>query len=271
MSMWWDKPRRIGYRSVFGDDRVLDIVARAFAVVEVGGISGSGPARGRQFEQIFYDLCDRRGVRLSERAGARTVAGQTSASGLHHEVDGATRSVTCLTHWELKHLSTPVPKNELMIFNGKGLDFLHGSAAPVARTPVFRFLLSGGDVRDECRALAILWGISVIEPRRLPLALLCEAVARGGEDFLSRAEVEAVQYRALWGCRSLQDAIAGLSRWISGEVQLGGYGPTATLQAKEILDIQEQLGRSILDWLDEESPDWIEDAAEQTWNLVGGW
>jgi hypothetical protein len=49
--MWWDKPRRIGYRSVFGDDRVLDIVARAFAVVEVGGISGSGPARGRQFEQ----------------------------------------------------------------------------------------------------------------------------------------------------------------------------------------------------------------------------
>jgi hypothetical protein len=74
-----------------------------------------------------------------------------------------------------------------MIFNGKGLDFLHGSAAPVARTPVFRFLLSGGDVRDE------------------------------------------------------------------------------------ILDIQEQLGRSILDWLDEESPDWIEDAAEQTWNLVGGW
>jgi hypothetical protein len=103
-------------------------VVRSYAVVEVGGLNGCGAQRGRDFEQLFYDLCDRRGVHLCERAGARTVAENRAASGLRHEVDGATHAAAGITHWELKHLNTHVPKNELLIFNGKGLDFLQGIA-----------------------------------------------------------------------------------------------------------------------------------------------
>lgn len=257
---------------MYGDPRILEIVARTFAVVEVGGISGQGPERGRRFERVFYDLCDRRGVRLSERAGGRTVAGQRAASGLAHEVDGATRAASCLTHWELKHLSGRVPKNELLVFNGKGLDFLYGSAPAMAWTPVFRFLLSGGGVSDECRVFAVLWGIAIIEPGRLPLPVICEAVARGAHSVLSPAEVEAVHHRAKWGCRPLQNVVEELAGWLRSDgVPERHCGPRANLIAKEILDIQEQIGASVLDWLDEFQPDWLDEAAEQTWQMIGGW
>jgi hypothetical protein len=177
-----------------------------------------------------------------------------------------------LTHWELKHLSGSVPKNELLVFNGKGLDFLYGSTTALARTPIFRFLLSGGDVRDECRVFAALWGITIIEPGRLPLALLCEAVARGANEALSGAEVEAVRHRASWACRPLQQVVTDLSLWVGGDSAARRYcGPRANFVAKEVLDIQEQLGASVLDWLDERQPDWIDDSAEETWELVGGW
>src|SRR5437867_12403308 len=115
--MWWDQPRLIDFPQLL-PDRILDVAARAYAVIEVGGLSGYGPERARNFEQLFYGICARRGVNLCERAGSRTLAQQRSASGFSHEVDGATRSVDYLTHWELKHLTTELDKNQLLVFNG---------------------------------------------------------------------------------------------------------------------------------------------------------
>jgi hypothetical protein len=103
---------------------VLDVLVRAYAIVEVGGVGGIGPKRRRNFEQLFYKICDRQGVRLTEKAGGRSVAGQRSTSGFAHEVDAATRSASATTYWELKHLSSPLEKNELLIFNGNPSCFL---------------------------------------------------------------------------------------------------------------------------------------------------
>ena len=102
--MWWTKPRDPAGTPLL-PPAVLELLVRAFAIVEVGGITGLGPDRGRRFERLFYRLCDRLGVHLTERAGGRSVAGQRSASGLAHEVDGATRASVANTYWELKHLS----------------------------------------------------------------------------------------------------------------------------------------------------------------------
>ena len=41
--------------------------------------------------------------------------------------------------------------------------------------------------------------------------------------------------------------------------------------AKSATDLQEQIGADILDYLDELFPDWIDEAAEQIWQEVGGW
>lgn len=268
--MWWQRPVQRGFEPLL-PEKLLDLVARSYALVQVGGLSGCGAQRGRNFERLFYDLCDRQGVHLSERAGARTVAQSRAASSLPHEVDAATRGVTCITHWELKHLTVPVPKNELLIFNGKGLDFLQGSRPLAARTPVFRFLLSGASARDECRYFAVLWGIMIVEPYRLPLPLLYEAVARGAYACLPPAEVEVVRDRAAWACRPLQKVLRELYEWGSGASGPSRLGPGSLRVAKEIMDIQEQIGATVTDYLDDLYQDWLDNAAEETWRAVGGW
>lgn len=268
--MWWLLPRRSGFPPLLPAN-LLDVVARAYAIVECGGLTGYGPQRGRNFEQLFYDLCERRGLQLSERAGARTVAQSKSASGFAHEVDGASRELKCITHWELKHLSSAVPKNELLVFNGKGLDFLQGSQPLGARTPMRRFLLTGGSTTDECRAFSVLWGIMIIEPFRLPLPLLYEAVARGALDKLTAPECDIVKERVFWGCRTLQYVVKELNEWSSGAAGPSRCGPYARHVANEVLDAQEQLGPVVVDYLDEVAGDWLDDAAEQTWKDVGGW
>lgn len=269
-SDWWQQPRLKGYTSLF-PRRIVDLIARSFAIVESGGLSGIGPERGRNFERLFYELCDSRRIALVERAGSRTSFGQRSASGLGHELDATTAGSDLLTQWELKHLSVALQKNELLIFNGKGLDFLQGSSRRLAKIPIHRFLLSGRPVRDECRLFAILWGISAIEPYWLPLPLIYEASVRGANSVLSRADFEAVVDLASWACRPLQKTVAEISSWSNLNVRIAKCGPKANSIAREVMDLQEQIGRDVRDYLDEEFPDWVDNLASHTWIKVGGW
>lgn len=268
--MWWTNPRLKDFQCLFPDN-LIDVVARAYAVCEVKGLSGFGSERGRNFERLFYSICDRRSIHLTEKAGSSSLAEQRSASGFKHEVDGATRSVECVTQWELKHLTTKLEKNELLIFNNKSLDYLQGSNQFYARIPLHRFLLSGNEVRDECRNFAILWGITMIEPGRLPLPLIYEAMSRGGVTCLTLPDQRAVNQLAPWSCRSLQSVVQELFRWSSGSKEVIPCGPLAIRYAKSAIDLQEQVGSSVLDYLDECFPDWIDEVAEETWEEVGGW
>lgn len=267
--MWWNEPRLNEFPPLLPDN-ILDVATRAYAVVEVGGLSGYGPERGRNFEQLFYRVCARRGVHLCERAGSRLLAGQRSASGFAHEVDGATRAVDCITHWELKHLTAKLSKNALLIFNGKGLDFLHGSSRFMAKVPFRRFLLSGWDVGEESRCFAVLWGIALIEPGRFPLPLLYEAVAHNGACCLSGIEREAVRHELPWACRPLQDVLHELSMWSMGS-SCDRCGSTASRYVRNILAIQEEIGTRVTDHLSEQHSDWVDQLANDTWYEVGGW
>jgi hypothetical protein len=268
--MWWNQPRLRDFPPLLPDN-ILDVAARAYTVAEVGGLSGYGPERGRNFEKLFYGICDRRGVHLTERAGSRSLAGQRSASGFSHEVDGATRSLECITHWELKHLTSELNKNELLVFNGKGLDFLYGSSPLYARVPLRRFLLSGADVGEDCRLYAALWGIMLIEPGRLPLALLYEAVARGETCCLSQQDREAVRNQLAWACRPLQHVLRELGQWVASDGGATRCGPSAGKHARSIAAIQEEIGADVMDCLAERHPDWIDEIANDTWYEVGGW
>src|SRR5262245_61337184 len=66
--MWWNQPRLRDFPPLLPDN-ILDVAVRSYAVAEVGGLSGYGPERGRNFEKLFYGICDRRGVHLTEKAG----------------------------------------------------------------------------------------------------------------------------------------------------------------------------------------------------------
>jgi hypothetical protein len=234
--------------------------------VQVGGLHGTGPARGRNFENLFYSLCERRGLRLTERAGARSVGDQKSGSGLAHEVDAGSRGARFATHWELKHLSASPNKNDLLIFNGKSLDFLLGHDESAATTPLLRFFLTGTNVSDECRRYAAFWGISIIEPDRLPLSLLYESVVRGGASVLSAGECRAIKDVLPRGFRSLQESISDLANQIKDRKGIDAHHWIA-----EIVDVQEQIGAVMFDYLDDVQADWLNELAEVTWREVGGW
>jgi hypothetical protein len=265
--MWWTKPRDPS-GTLLLPPAVLELLVRAFAIVEVGGITGLGPDRGRRFERLFYRLCDRLGVHLTERAGGRSVAGQRSASGLTHEVDGATRAGVANTYWELKHLSVPVEKNELLIFNAKALDFLYDASRLFRRTPLLRFLMSGQNLRDECRLYAIQWGIIIIEPNRLPLPLIYEALMRGCVPDLSAADQRAVSALAPWACRSLQQVTADFVERSKADTCTP---ESIRRRSREVSAMQEQIGSDILDMLEAQYPEWLNDLAQTEWDRLGGW
>jgi len=264
--MWWDKPPLLGFR-LHCPRNLIDVIARAFAVVQVGGLDGTGLERGRNFERLFYMMCERRGLVLTETAGARSVGGQYSASGFAHEVDAGSRGAGFATHWELKHLTAGPHKNDFLIFNGKSLDFLLGHSATAVTTPLLRFFLTATNVSDECRRFSAFWGISIIEPDRLPLLLLYECVIRGGATLLSDADLKAVNKVLPEGFRSLQDSVADLARHAGDTKQ----NVDARRRVAEIIDIQEEIGAQMLDYLDELQADWLDELAELTWKEVGGW
>jgi hypothetical protein len=131
-----------------------------------------GPERGRMFEKLFCHYCNQKRLPLSERPGSRTVNGQKSASGFNHESDAVIALPGFVVHVELKYLSCELNKNELLIFNQKGLDFLASSSSSLRRRPLYRLLLSGRLVSQEARRFALQWGIVIVEPDRLPLLLI---------------------------------------------------------------------------------------------------
>jgi hypothetical protein len=212
----------------------------------------------------------KRGLHLCEKAGPRTLAEQRSASGFMHEVDAATRTVRCIKNWEQKHLSSPLEKNELLVFHDKAFDFLMGSSLAMARIPLFQYLLSGNNLKDECRHFAALWGIVIIEPHRLPLPLLYEAVARGAASVPRSADCAMVQNRVAWACRSLQSAVTGLADICVDRAGAQTNG-AARRACRAVVDAQEQIGPDVQAFLDEHFPDWLDDVADEVWREVGGW
>jgi hypothetical protein len=152
---------------------LYDIVLGTFALARLwDGETLSGPERGRAFEAALYAFCDGRGLRLTERAGSRTLCESESASGLRHESDAVVTLPDIIIHIETKHLSHEVSKNDLMIFNQKGLDFMMSGAMPLRSRPLYRVFLSGGPLSREARRFAILWGIIAVERDFLPLPIL---------------------------------------------------------------------------------------------------
>jgi len=155
-----------------------NLIADMFSIVQHWAPQASGAARGRLFEAVFQDYCDFKALRLTERPGARTLRHERSASGFSHESDAVIGLGDLTVHIELKYLSSPLGKNELLIFNQKGMDYLLGGSEWFRRVPLYRVVLSGHILTPEARRFAVQWGIVVVEPDRLPLLLLHDLAGR---------------------------------------------------------------------------------------------
>jgi hypothetical protein len=87
---------------------------------------------------------------------------------------------------------------------------------------------------------------------------------------LSGADKEAICRLAPWACRSLQAVIQDLASRCSTNGRRTINAPIAR-RAKEVVEMQEQIGKDMLDSIEEQYPDWVNDLAQEVWTEVGGW
>jgi len=235
-----------------------------FSVVRCWTPTCTGPERERLFEQIFYRYCARKRLPLSEKAGSRTLDGSYSASGYLHESDGVIATPDVNVHVELKHLTQPVAKLDLVSFNQKGLDFLAGEGGAVRRKPLYRVLATASPAEETARVFAVQWGIVLIEPNRLPLLVI---------DGLARRSL-AVNPRSLHERRfvsevpsmivPLQERVRRLASILSDHRPL-----MSVSRIRWMLDIQDGIGARLWRRLDEDDPTWIEDRYDGVMDETG--
>ena len=199
---------------------LVELVADMFAIVQYWEPPAiPGYERGRLFEEIFYRYCEHRKICLTERAGSRTLNGHRSASGFLHESDAVIVTSDVCVHAELKHLTSELSKNELLVFNQKGLDFLFADNAIIRQCPLYRIVVSATVLSPAARQFALQWGIIVIEPDRLPLLLIH---ALSGHQVPGLANISLAEQDEIWSevpklITSLQDRVRQLSQAIEGK------------------------------------------------------
>jgi hypothetical protein len=213
-----------------------------------------GPPRGRFFEQLLLTLCDDLDATVSEGPGSCTLTGVASASGLRHENDVVISAGYATVHIEAKHLGGAVSKNDLLIFNQKGLDFLLADDPSVRRIPLYRLFVSGSPLSPTARRFATLWGIIIVEPDRLPLPLLHWLA---GSTFEFPADLREWQER-IWReipafVVPLQERLIRAASCIADETEM-----IASSRIDVVIDEQFDLGGQVWGELDSNDPAWLE-------------
>lgn len=260
--MWWRAPALRGFDALL-PACLLELVAQSYVLIATE-LPAPGPDAGRLFEQAFYRLGARSGMQLCETAGSRSLFKFRTASGYAHELDCSLAGVAGLSAWELKHVGGFVPKNELLIFNSKTFDYYQSFDRFHSAIPLYRLLLTTGHVEPECRRYGACGGIILVDPFRLPMPLLHEAIRHGLTD-LSRPDAHDALQALRWACRPLQNVVCDLCRQAGQGLRHPGSRSTA------VVELQVKLSRIVAERLQQEFPDWEDELLQQSWRATGGW
>jgi hypothetical protein len=240
---------------------LVELVADMFVLVQYWQPPPiPGCDRGRLFETIFYRYCDSRKLRLSERAGSRTLKGHASASGFLHESDAVLATPDVCVHVELKHLTGELGKNEFLVFNQKGLDFLFADNEIVRQCPLYRLVVSASLISPAARNFALQWGIIVVEPDRLPLLLIHHL---SGHRVEGLAHVSAAQQDEIWReipnlITPLQDRVRQLAASLDGQRKV----LSRVRVERALYDLQRLAGDYYWNAIDHLEPLWLEQRFE---------
>jgi hypothetical protein len=212
--------------------------------------------RGRLFESVLYRYCRSRRLTLTETAGSQTIRRVKSSSGFRHESDGVIATPDLTVHLELKHLSEELGKNELLVFNQKGFDYLAADSASFRSKPLYRVIVSGSSLKPEARRFAVQWGILAIEPDRLPLLSLHWLAGRQVPHLDS---VEEQTQEAIWRevphlVTPLQERLSRLSGAIGGGTEV-----VSSHRIERAMEHQREAGDYYWMALEEAAPTWLED------------
>lgn len=246
---------------------IYELALDMFALARCWKSGLAGPRRGRAFEDLFYAYCAHKHLALSETAGSRTLNGILSASGFLHESDGVLSTPELNLHVELKHLTQPVTKLDIVSFNQKGLDFLNSEDMGIRKRPLYRVLISGSELRPQARVFAVQWGILAIEPGRLPLVSLHQ-FAKGIPEMKSLFSREAseIAQEVPQFIVPVQERLRRIvSNLDSDEALIGTY------RVERMLRLQKEVGDEYWRLMDKLEPDWIEERYDSILRIQDVW
>lgn len=260
--MWWRQPVDRGF-GVLVPERLLMLIVKAYVLV-LARTQATGPEAGRVLERAFYNVSAGAGMQTWERAGSRSLFSFKAASGYAHEIDCSTVQRMGMAAWELKNLQGYLPKNELLVFHGKVLDYYQSFDAYYRAIPLYRLLMTTGGVDQECRQYGVANGIMLVDPSMMPIPLLHGALSRGMSPFSGERAMEAARMLR-WACRPLQDVLSEMS-------SQGMPGAASTsARARAVIELQARLSGIVWERLQQEYPDWEGELLNRSWRETGGW
>jgi hypothetical protein len=160
-----------------------------------------GPKRGLRFERVVAEMLMGRGFPVRAVAGGVEIFGTLPLSGLRHQFDAevSCRDADVIGEW--KAYSSPVPKNEVLLFKAKTDDIYEGMRTRRGARPVYRVFGMAGEASSEVRAYAARYGIVLVEKGLWPAPVLTDPLLRWPRGAaLSDGEVRRLRYL----CRPLQ-------------------------------------------------------------------
>ena len=206
---------------------------------------------GRAWERIVSDALRHFGIRRRQHAGFTHLFGQGSASGCHHELDGAADGWAGRVLVEAKARADGLSKDDVALFHVKTFDYYVGALPGAASHSWWRILISAGPVRADVRRLCATHAIIVVEPGIFPLPVLTWTAGRPEADRHFR---DSLLQEIL---RIGGKAMAPMQRrWAPDGA--GGLRYDATWWPSDALDdlawLQRELSEDVLNFYEREAP-----------------
>lgn len=156
-------------------DLLADFALDAWLVARFAPQLGPLTLDGRTWERTVTGLLYRPGFTRRQGPGSLTLFSLASASGAHHEIDGAANSRRGSIIFECKATAGGITKRDAALFHFKVMDFYQRNICSASRERWWRILCGTTPTARHARAAALSLGLLVCDPARLPLPVLVRA------------------------------------------------------------------------------------------------
>jgi len=137
---------------------------------------------GQGFQSALAQVARGRRGRVVQGPGQTLLFGAPSSSGLRHEIDAGVQSQGWIAMLEAKAVVAGPTKNDLMIFDGKTLDFYFERIQASRPGNHYRVLVSGYVVPRAVAVFCYQRGVVAIEPGLIPIPVILNCLASPAAD-----------------------------------------------------------------------------------------
>lgn len=234
-----------------------------FVPLRLGGWMG-----GRQLEQLFVDYCLAHNVGTWQGPFNSALFGIPPASGQTYEIDGGVSWREACMLFEMKAYDDVVPREQIMTFNQKSLEFYLSLARESRFTEFWRVFMSRGSTSESVRRFCYFWRIVTVDPDLIPLPVVIRVLRSDhGQEYFSTS-VLAEAERVLG---PLSEPLSSVFRMNDErtELNLSIRGLPSKAVLRDAVDMHKQLSDEILGVLEEENPRHLEDMADRLLRRMG--